>query len=190
MLLPIVHYNAPILRKKGERITVFDAAVARLADDMMETMHAARGIGLAAQQIGLALQLCVVDLREAEADYAWRLDGRSPPKELIMPLVLVNPRVTAVPEPAATSDEGCLSFPEIRGDVERPDQITVAYQDAQGHAHTLAASGLLARCIQHEVDHLNGVLFIDRMDKPTRARLEPALRALKKQTREAKKNAD
>lgn len=189
MLLPIVHYNAAILRKKGERITVFDAALARLADDMVETMHAAHGIGLAAQQIGRALQLCVVDLREAEADYTWRLDGRSPPKELIMPLVLVNPRVAAVPEPVATADEGCLSFPEIRGNVERPDQMTVAYKDPQGHAHTLAATGLLARCIQHEVDHLNGVLFIDRMDKPTLARLEPALRALRKQTRAAAKGA-
>jgi peptide deformylase len=190
MLLPIVHYNAPILRKKGERITAFDAALVRLADDMVETMHAARGIGLAAQQIGRALQLCVVDLREAEPDYTWRLDGRAPPKELIMPLVLVNPRVTAGPEPVATADEGCLSFPEIRGDVERPDQMTVAYHDPQGHAHTLVATGLLARCVQHEVDHLNGVLFIDRMDKPTLARLEPALRALKKQTRAATKKAD
>jgi peptide deformylase len=189
MLLPIVHYNAPILRKKGEKITVFDVALARLADDMVETMHAFRGIGLAAQQIGQARQLCVVDLREAESPYTWRLDGRSPPKELIMPLALVNPRVTAVPAPVATADEGCLSFPEIRGDVERPDHVTVTYHDPQGHDHTLAATGLLARCIQHEVDHLNGVLFIDRMDKPTLARLEPALRALKKQTRAATRKA-
>lgn len=187
MLLPIVHYNAPILRKKGERITVFDAALARLADDMVETMHAARGIGLAAQQIGRPLQLSVVDLREAEADYTWRLDGRSPPKELIMPLVLINPRVAAVPRPTEVSEEGCLSFPAIRGDVERPDRITVAYQDPHGHDHTLAATGLLARCIQHEVDHLNGVLFIDRMDQQTLAKLGPALRALKKQTRAAAK---
>jgi peptide deformylase len=187
MLLPIVHYNAPILHKTGAKLTVFDAALARLADDMVETMHAARGIGLAAQQIGRALQLCVIDLREAESDYTWRLDGRSPPKELIMPLVLVNPRVTPVPEPTATADEGCLSFPDIRGDVERPAQITVVYQDPQGHGHTLAATGLLARCVQHEVDHVNGILFIDRMDKPTLARLEPALRALRKQTRAAAK---
>ena len=185
MLLPIVHFNEAILRKKGARISTFDAALARLANDMVETMHAARGIGLAAQQIGQALQLCVVDLREAEADYTWQLNGATPPKELIMPLILVNPRVAAVPVPTSVSDEGCLSFPEIRGDVERPDRITVTYQDPQGHTHTLEATGLLARCIQHEVDHLNGVLFIDRMDKKTLAGLEPALRALKKQTREA-----
>lgn len=187
MLLRIVHYNAPILRKRGEKITVFNPALARLADDMIETMHAARGIGLAAQQIGRALQLCVVDLRDAQADYTWQLDGTRPPKELIMPLALVNPRVTAVPKPTDSSEEGCLSFPEIRGDVERPDRITVGYQDPQGHAHMLIATGLLARCIQHEVDHLEGVLFIDRMDQQTLAKLEPALRALKKQTREAAK---
>lgn len=189
MLLPIVHYNAPILRKRGDRIATYDAALTRLADAMVETMHDARGIGLAAQQIGRALQLCVVDLREAESDYTWRLDGRSPPKELIMPLVLINPRVTAGPGPTTTTDEGCLSFPDIRGDVERPDQITVEYHDVHGHEHTLVATGLLARCIQHEVDHVNGVLFIDRMDKRTLARLEPALRALKKQTRAAAKDA-
>jgi peptide deformylase len=185
MLLPIVQYGAPVLRKKGERITVFDAALGRLAQDMIETMHAARGIGLAAQQIGRALQLCVIDLREAQADYAWQLDGKRPPKELIMPLTLVNPQVTAAPRPTDRAEEGCLSFPDIRGDVERPDQITVDYQDAPGHPHTLAATGMLARCIQHEVDHLNGVLFIDRMDKRTLAGLDSALRALKKRTRAA-----
>ncbi len=189
MLLRIVHFNQPILHKKGVRISAFDASLARLANDMVETMHAAHGIGLAAQQIGEALQLCVVDLRQAEAEYTWRLNGARPPKELFMPLILVNPHVTADPDPATVTDEGCLSFPDIRGDVERPDRITVTYQDLQGHAHTLAATGLLSRCIQHEVDHVNGILFIDRMDKKTLAQLEPALRALKKQTRTEMENA-
>jgi peptide deformylase len=187
MLLRIVHYNEPILRKKGDKIAAFDAALAGLADDMVETMHEAGGIGLAAQQIGRTIQLCAVDLRAAQAEYTWQLDGKKPPKELIMPLVLVNPRVTVEPEPTAISEEGCLSFPEIRGDVERPDRITAHYQDVQGHAHTLVCTGLLSRCVQHEVDHLNGVLYIDRMDKQVLAKLEPALRALKKQTREATK---
>jgi peptide deformylase len=185
MLLPIVHYNDPVLRKKGDKITIYDAALARLADDMVETMHQAVGIGLAAQQIGRTIQLCVVDLREADAEYTWLLDGTKPPKELIMPLALVNPAVTAEPEPVATSEEGCLSFPEIRGEVARPERIIARYHDVQGQAHTLVCTGLLSRCIQHEVDHLNGVLFIDRMDKATIARLQPALKALKKQTREA-----
>ena len=187
MPLRIVHYNDPVLRKKGDRITIFDAELAELAEAMATLMLNAGGIGLAAQQVGRALQLCIVDLRGAKIDYTWRLDGKKPPRELIMPLVLVNPEVSAEPEPTDVSEEGCLSFPNIRGDVERPDQIMVRYQDAQGHPHELAADGLLARCIQHEVDHLNGVLFIDRMDKATLARLQPELRALKKQTREAAK---
>jgi len=185
MLLPIVHYNDPVLRKKGDKIAAYDAALARLADDMVETMHQSAGIGLAAQQIGRTIQLCVVDLREAEADYTWLLDGTRPPKELIMPLTLVNPTVVAERDPTATAEEGCLSFPGIRGDVARPERITARYQDVQGHPHTLVCTGLLSRCVQHEVDHLNGVLFIDRMDKTTIARLQPELKALKKQTREA-----
>jgi peptide deformylase len=189
MLLQIVHYNEPILRKKGEKIAAFDSELAQLAEDMVGTMHVAGGIGLAAQQVGRAIQFCVVDLRQAQVDYTWQLDGKKPPKELIMPLALINPAVAAIHEPTTVSDEGCLSFPEIRGDVIRPDRIRVQYRDVQGHPHTLDCTGLLSRCIQHEVDHLNGVLFIDRMDKKTLAELDPALKALKKQTRDARKKA-
>ena len=121
MLLQIVHFNDPVLRKKGEKITLFDASLAELADNLVETMHAAGGIGLAAQQIGQAVQLCVVDLRQAEVDYTWQLDGKKPPKELIMPLALANTSVAAEHAPTTESEEGCLSFPEIRGDVIRPD---------------------------------------------------------------------
>ena len=185
MLLPIVHYDDPILRKKGEKVRVFDAPLAGLAADMIETMHAAGGIGLAAQQIGRALQLCVVDLREAKTDFGWQLDGARPPLDLFMPMIIVNPEVTPAPGPGDVVEEGCLSFPGIRGDVPRPVAVTLKFQDEQGTPHTLACNGLLSRCIQHEVDHLNGVLFIDRMEKKTRAKLDPAVRELKKQTRTA-----
>lgn len=189
MPLPIVHYNNPILRKKGEKITVFDAALARLAAEMVESMHAAAGIGLAAQQIGRALQLCVVDLRPADIDFTWELDGAKPPLDLIMPMVIANPKIVPM---RGTNDqiyeEGCLSFPNIRGDVERPDAITVTFQDERGGAHTLRADGLLSRCIQHEADHLNGVLFIDRMDKKVRASVDDAVKALARETRAAAKS--
>lgn len=185
MLLPIVQYNEPILRKKGERVADFDAALVRFAGDLVETMHEARGIGLAAQQVGRAVQVCVVDVRETKAEFDWLLDGKHSPRELIMPLVLVNPTVTPVPQPTTVAEEGCLSFPDIHGDVERPDQVSVAYQDIEGHAHTLICTGLFSRCVQHEVDHLNGVLYIDRMDKKMLAKIDPELKALKKRTREA-----
>src|SRR6185369_5964808 len=119
MTLPIVRFNSPILRKKGVKVTVFDAALARLAEDMVDTMHAAGGIGLAAQQIGQAIQLCVVDLRQADSEFQWEIDGARPPLELFMPLAIVNPVVIVVPEPTTSYEEGCLSFPEIRGDVIR-----------------------------------------------------------------------
>lgn len=189
MLLPIVQYNEAILRKKGERVVDFDAELARLAGNLVETMHEARGIGLAAQQIGRALQVCAVDLREARSEFDWQLDGKRPPKELIMPIVLVNPEVTPVPWPTAIAEEGCLSFPNIHGDIERPDRITVEFQDAEGHGHTLTCTGLLSRCIQHEVDHLNGILYIDRMEKTSLEKIGPALKELKKRTRAALKKA-
>lgn len=187
MPLRIVHYNDPVLRKKGAKVTTFDRTLQQLAADMVDMMHAAHGIGLAAQQIGQALQLCVVDLRETQSDFDWELDGARPPLELFMPMVIANPDVTAVPEPQFAAEEGCLSFPGINGDVLRPDGIAVKYQDENGTPHMLRCNGLFARCIQHEADHLNGVLFIDRMDKQTMERLEPALKNLKKKTRDAAK---
>jgi len=187
MSLKIVQFNEQVLRKKGSRVTSFDAALSKLAEAMIETMHDAEGIGLAAQQIGQAIQLCVIDLRPVENKFDWEYDGAKPPLELFMPLVLVNPEVTAVPEPETVYEEGCLSFPDIRGDVVRPDRITVKFKDASGHPHVLVCTGLLSRCIQHEVDHLNGILYIDRMDKETLLSIDPELKALKKRTRESVK---
>jgi peptide deformylase len=184
MVLPIVHYNDSILRKKGVKVTTFDAALAKLANDMIETMHDARGIGLAAQQIGLALQLCVVDLSEADWDFNWELDGTHTPLELIMPMVIANPEVKKLPSPETLYEEGCLSFPKIRGDVPRPDAISVKFQDANGTPHTLICDGMFARCIQHENDHLNGVLFIDRMEKKVRAGVDKAVKDLAKVTKD------
>ena len=190
MALRIVHYNEPVLRTKGEKVTVFDAALKKLADEMIDAMHEAGGIGLAAQQIGRALQLCVVDLRESDAEFSWSLDGARPPMELFMPLVIANPQIAVPPgTPETVYEEGCLSFPNIRGDVARPDEITVKFQDQHGVPHTLLCDGLFSRCIQHEVDHLNGVLFIERMDKKTRAKIDDEVKALAKETKAATKKA-
>jgi len=184
MALRIVRYNDPVLRQKGEAVKVFDSALALLSDQMIATMHTASGIGLAAQQIGRALQFCVVDLRQTDRDFDWELDGARPPLELFMPLSLSNPVVSLLQSDETVYEEGCLSFPDIRGDVIRTDAIRVTYQDLQGVPHSLACDGLLARCIQHEVDHLNGTLFIDRMEKKIRTGLEKAIKELSKQTRE------
>ena len=188
MSLRIVHYNDPILRKKGAVVTAFDADLRKLATDMIATMHAAGGIGLAAQQIGRALQLCVVDLRESDADFGWELDGAHPPLELFMPMVIANPVITiAKGTPTEIVEEGCLSFPEIRGDVKRAVAITVKFQDERGVPHVLACDDLLARCVMHEADHLNGVLFIDHMTKKTYGKIEDAVAALVHETKAAAK---
>ncbi|MFT3782683.1 MAG: peptide deformylase [Nibricoccus sp.] len=187
MALPIVHYNSPVLRKKGAKISTFDPALRRLAQEMIETMHEAQGIGLAAQQVGQAIQLCVVDLREAKSDFTWEIDGARPPLDLFMPMVIVNPELTLLPSPKTSYEEGCLSFPDIRGDIDRPDTISVKFLDGEGTPHQLTCNGLFSRCIQHEVDHLNGVLFIDRMAKKVRAPLEKAIKQLAQETRDATK---
>jgi peptide deformylase len=188
MALRIVHYNNPVLRAKGEKVSTFDAALAEFVNEMIDAMHDAGGIGLAAQQVGRPLQLCVVDLRETDAEFTWELDGAKPPMDLFMPLVIVNPKVTVVPgAPETVYEEGCLSFPKIRGDIKRPDAIIAHFHDENGVPHILKCDGLLSRCIQHEVDHLNGVLFIDHMDKKVRSAIDDEIRALAKETKAAAK---
>ena len=184
MSLRIVHFNDPILRKKGARVTTFDTALRKFAADMVATMHKAGGIGLAAQQVDRAVQLCVVDLRESDADYGWELDGAHPPVDLFMPMVIANPVITIEKgTPTEVLEEGCLSFPEIRGDVKRPVAITVKFQDEHGVPHVLRCDDLLARCVQHEADHLNGILFIDHMTKKTLAQIDAAVKTLAQETK-------
>ena len=184
MVFPIVQYNDPILRLKGKPITAFDAELAQLSKNMIETMHAAAGIGLAAQHIGLAQQLCVIDLSKTDREFEWEFDTASPPLELIMPMVLANPKVTILEGDDTIYEEGCLSFPGINGDVVRPDIIRVNFQDIFGTPHELFCDGLLSRCIMHEVDHLNGVLFTDRMSKKIRKTIDADIKALAVKNRE------
>jgi peptide deformylase len=154
---------------------------------MIETMHEAHGIGLAAQQVGRPIQLFVADLRAVEAEFEWKLDGAKPPLELFMPMVFANPKLTVVRgTPLVRLEEGCLSFPEIRGEVVRSEAVSVAYRDQHGLPHTLECTGLFARCIFHEVDHVNGILFIDRMEKSVRAGIDGAVKALAKRTTAAR----
>jgi peptide deformylase len=179
MALTIVQFGDPILRKKGKPVTEFGAKLAALAMDMVEAMDEAHGIGLAAQQVGRAIQLCVIDLRGTETPSTWIIDGSSPPLDLVMPMALVNPVVELTPEPATSYEEGCLSFPGINGEVVRPDRAMVRFQDPDGHPHEMVCTGLLSRCVQHEADHLQGILFIDRMSKQVLASLAEPLAAFK-----------
>jgi peptide deformylase len=183
MILEIVKYGHPALRQKGTRIETVTAALRELAEDMLETMHDAHGVGLAAQQIGQALQLTVLDIRGVtDRPSTLELDGQPAEPAAFMPLVLVNPEI----EPLAAEikgPEGCLSFPEIYADITRPERIRVRALDAAGQAVDFVCGGLLAKAIQHEHDHLHGILFIDRMDKKTKEELRPELDALQAETK-------
>ena len=183
MVLPIVKYGHPALRKKGERIETITAETKKLIADMFETMEASHGIGLAAQQVGIAKQLTVIGVRAVtDRPSTLELDGKPAEVDSIMPLVLINPEVTPVGEPVA-GPEGCLSFPEVFADITRPGTVDVRALDAKGKPIAFRCGGLLARAVQHETDHLNGLLFIDRMDKQTKAELQPELDDLQAATK-------
>lgn len=152
---------------------------------MVDTMYEAHGIGLAAQQVGLDLQLFVLDVRPDDGDFPFqfKLDGAQPHPDEWMPYAICNPKVTILPGAVEAVEEGCLSFPGVRGEISRPTRIEVSYQDVDGHEHILQCDGLLARCILHEVDHLNGVLFIDHMANKDLKALNRTLKQIKKEAR-------
>jgi len=187
MILEIVKYGQPVLRQKGARIEAITPEIKKLIADMFETMEENHGVGLAAQQVGVAKQLTVIDVREiTDRPSTLEVDGQPAEVDSIMPLVLINPEVTAVGE-AVKGGEGCLSFPEVYADISRPGVVDVKALDAGGKPIAFRCGGLLARAVQHETDHLNGLLFIDRMDKKTKADLQPELDALQYETKEAQK---
>lgn len=183
MTLPICLYGNPVLRKKGTPIESITPEIRELAKDMIETMREAEGIGLAAQQIGKPIQLCVVELPpEAESGSRLWVDEIPMPIRDFMPMVLINP-VLEKTKKKNSATEGCLSFPGLSVDIRRSVRISVRALDLEGNPLAFDADGLLGRCIQHEVDHLNGMLFIDYADSNTRPSLKPELDALREQGR-------
>jgi len=185
MILPVVKYGDPRLRQKGARIETITADIRRLIADMFETMNASKGIGLAAQQVGQALQLTVLDLRVVtERPSTLERNGQPADVNDFMPLVLINPEVQAVGEPVA-GPEGCLSFPELYAEISRPETVAVKALNEKGQPIEFRCGGLLARAVQHETDHLNGILFIDRMDRKTKAELRDELDELQATTKAA-----
>jgi peptide deformylase len=174
----IVIYGDPVLRTKGKPITEITDEVRQLAADMLDTMHEANGVGLAAQQIGFATQLTVIDVSDAAArpSRMW-INGQEVQPNDYMPLYLVNPQVETSRE-VEIGPEGCLSFPDINADISRAAHVRVRALDLDGNPVEFEAEGLLARVVQHEVDHLNGILFIDRMNSAAKAALGGKLKRL------------
>ncbi|HEX4408190.1 MAG TPA: peptide deformylase [Xanthobacteraceae bacterium] len=165
----IVKLPDKVLRQKSAAVDKVDAGVKKLVEDMFETMYDAPGIGLAAIQLGVAKRVVTMDLSKKE-------DSQKP-------LVFINPEITWASDEKSSYEEGCLSIPEYYEEVERPAQVKVKYLDIDGKQHEITAKGLLATCLQHEIDHTNGVLFIDHISKLKRDRV------IKKFTKAAKVDA-
>jgi peptide deformylase len=163
---PILTAPDPRLKAVSEPVARVDDETRKLADDLLETMYAADGIGLAAVQVGVPKRMLVMDIAQQQGSRE--------------PMVFINPKIVWASEEMAKFEEGCLSVPEIWDDVERPAKIRAEYQDRDGKLQTLEADGLLACCLQHEMDHLEGVLFLDHLSKLKRS---IALRKLAKAKR-------
>jgi peptide deformylase len=163
--LPILHFPDPRLRTKAKPVAVVDDAIRQLIKDMFETMYDAPGIGLAATQVNHHIRLVVMDISE----------------EKDQPMVFINPKVTPLTEEKVPYEEGCLSVPSVFDVVDRPTMVRIEALNEQGEAFSLETDGLLAVCIQHELDHLEGKLFVDYLSSLKRQRIKAKLQKLQKQ---------
>lgn len=175
MTLKVFKYGEKVLREKAMPVAVVDDRLRKLSDDMLETMHQAKGVGLAAEQVGRLERMCVIDIPEGceePEDEAFNAP-------ISMPLRLFNPEIVAV-EGSQRDKEGCLSFPNVGGSLTRAAQVTCQYLDESNMPQMIVARGFLARAIQHEIDHLNGVLYIDHMSAVERLACAGKLKKLAK----------
>ena len=172
-LLDILEVPDPGLRAVAAPVAQVDDAVRAIVADMFDTMYDARGIGLAATQVGILQRIVVIDLQERESE-------DEPPKPVRDPHVFINPELSWVSDELAAYNEGCLSIPEQYAEVERPARCRVTWLDDKGAAHEQEFDGLMATCIQHEIDHLNGVLFIDHISRLKREMVLKKLAKLRK----------
>jgi peptide deformylase len=180
MSLKLKMYGEAVLRERALEVTEFTGALAELVKEMIEVMYASHGIGLAAEQVGRTERVFVIDI-PPDSDVDANGDRLHP--EVQMPLVFINPVIEAHSVEMERGPEGCLSFPGMMGEIERWSEVDVTFCDETGAPHAFRAKGLLARAIQHELDHLNGVLFIDRMSPVKKALLEGRLKRLARDTK-------
>jgi len=175
MILDIVHYGNRVLRTKGARIEKITPEIQTLIANMLETLDHAQGVGLAAQQVGHALQLAILDVRDVtDRPSTLFIDGKEVNPDEHMPMVIINPELKMLGE-KVIGPEGCLSFPEVYSDVSRAPEVEVGALNQHGQAVQFRCGGLLARAVQHETDHLNGILFIDRMTRHAKEQIQDEL---------------
>ncbi len=178
-MIKIVKLGHPALRAKATPVETPDEGLRQLAADMLDAMYAHDGCGLAANQVGVTRRLVVLDVREAKKrPSVLRIGGKSRPVHKHMPMTLVNPQVEVLPGGSTSGPEACLSIPGIHGDVERPAVVRARAIDLEGNPVEFEAEGLLARALLHEIDHLDGILFIDRLDPEERRRVADELQEM------------
>jgi peptide deformylase len=178
MVLKIVRYPAPVLRAKCRAITEVTPEIRQLAEDMIDTMREANGVGLAAPQVAVDQQLAVIDVSHNPQCLTFlRINGVRADMVANMPVVFMNP-VLELGKDKDVDEEGCLSFPRLRGDIRRSEQVKVTFTNLSGETQTWETDGLLARAFQHEIDHLNGILFIDRLSAVAKVGLKRKLTRL------------
>ncbi len=178
MIRKIVFYPDPVLRKVGDRVTEVTDEIRELASDMLETMYDANGVGLAAHQVGEAIQLAIVDVsHDPECISYLRVNGEEKTLEDVCPLTFLNPELELL-GPKDTDMEGCLSFPDLRGDITRPFEVRAKVTTLEGEELVIETDGLFARAIQHETDHLLGKLFIDRMTSAKKMAIKRVLKQM------------
>ena len=188
MALRVSQYGDPILKKISEKIIIFDKELQSFINSLIDTMKAEEGIGLAAPQVGVLKKVCVIDVTpcldgEMPVDNCL-LDQRNIPANLIMPLVMINPVYESKSKDTVTYEEGCLSIPGVNATVERPILIKVSYLDSYGNSHQIECDGILSRCIQHEIDHLEGKLFIDYLTNRDLQKHRTKLKKLRRASRD------
>ena len=175
-MLKIVKLGHPALRAKAEPVDAIDDRLKTLAAEMLDAMYAHDGCGLAANQVGVTRRIVVIDVREArKRPSVLRIGGKSRPVHKHMPMILVNPEIEPVSKEKASGSEACLSIPGVHGDVERPAVVRTKALDLEGNIVEFEAEGLLSRSLQHELDHLDGILFIDRLGPEDRRRVADEL---------------
>ncbi len=178
MILEIVQYGHPVLRQRCRPVTVVDESIVQLAQDMLETMVDANGVGLAAPQVGVDLRLAVIDIsHDPESISYLKVNGEEADLEDHMPLVFINPELEFGQE-KEFGQEGCLSIQGIRAEVRRPMDVKATLTLLDGSVITLETDGLLSRALQHEIDHLNGVLFVDRLPAAGKVAVKNRLKKL------------
>jgi peptide deformylase len=178
MILPIVQYGHPVLRERCKPVGEIDDSIRQLAADMIETMYDAEGVGLAAPQVAVNLRLAVIDVsHDPECISYLRVNGQDAELGSIMPIVIINPEIELL-GPKERDREGCLSIDGVRAEVTRPTEIKCELTTLTGERITLETDGLLARAFQHEIDHLNGVLFIDRLSPAAKVSVRRQLKRI------------